>query len=160
MRSAQQISNDTHALKCELAAETLRSSGSLRIQVTGWSMVPTVWPGDTLIIDRTDHGSFSEGDIVLVGRDRRLIAHRLVAKSEAGDSAVLTRGDSMPAPDRLVDQDKVLGKVSFILRNGKRIEPRRTLRISERALATLVQRSEIATRVIAEVHNFRRSTQP
>ena len=43
-----------HALKCELAAESLRLSGRLRLRVTGWSMLPTICPGDTLIIERAD----------------------------------------------------------------------------------------------------------
>ena len=35
-------------LNASLASEVLRSSGSLHLRVTGWSMLPTVWPGDTL----------------------------------------------------------------------------------------------------------------
>ena len=58
-----------HLLKCELAREVLRSSGTLRLRVTGWSMLPTVMPGDTLIVDRAG-GGVSRGDIVLFARDQ------------------------------------------------------------------------------------------
>ena len=39
-------------LKCELAAEVLRSFGTLRFAATGWSMLPSVWPGETLVVER------------------------------------------------------------------------------------------------------------
>jgi len=43
-----------HALKCELAAEVLRSTGTLTLQVTGWSMLPSMFSGDMLTIQRPD----------------------------------------------------------------------------------------------------------
>ena len=44
----------TKTLKCELAAEVLRSFGTLRFAATGWSMLPSVWPGETLVVDRIE----------------------------------------------------------------------------------------------------------
>jgi signal peptidase I len=148
--------SDGHALKCELAAEVLRSSGTLRLKVTGSSMLPTVFPGDTLIVEQADFANARAGDIVLVSRDARLFAHRLVDKIAVADrSAAVTKGDSMADPDPLVDGGKVLGRVSSILRNGETLQPRRKLRLSERAVAALVQRSEMAGRVVVGVHGFR-----
>ena len=159
MRLSPPAFDDAHALKCEMAGEVLRSSGTLRLQVMGWSMLPSVWPGDTLVIERADSNAVSEGDIVLFGRNRRLFAHRVVAKAgQSGDSRVVTRGDAMPAPDSPVSADELLGKVSIILRNGKRIEPSRSLRLSERAVATLVRRSEIAAGVVVGVHGMRQAS--
>ena len=120
-------------------------------------MLPTIFPGDTLVIERTSGESARNGDIVLVSRDDRLLAHRLVRKGAMENRPrVWTRGDSMVAPDPPVDEDKMLGKVSAIMRNGKRIRPRRTLHIIERAVAAMVQRSDIAGRIVVEVHSFRR----
>ena len=143
--------NESHALKCEMAAEVLRSSGTLRLRVMGWSMLPTVWPGDTLIVERVDSAEVTEGDIILFGRDRRLFAHRVVKNHS---SKMLTRGDSMPASDSPVCENEFLGRVSSIVRNGKPIKPRRSLHTSERAIASLVQKSEIAARVVASVHGL------
>jgi signal peptidase I len=158
--SSASASDNTHALKCELAGEVLRSSGKLRLQVTGWSMLPAVRPGDTLLVERASSNAVSEGDIVLYGRDRRLFAHRVVTKSgQPGDRHVVTRGDAMPAPDTPVTEDELLGKVSFILRNGKCIEPGKSLRFSERAVAALVRNSEIAARVIVGVHGMHQAAQ-
>jgi hypothetical protein len=41
----------------------------------------------------------------------------------------------------------LLGRVAYIVRDGKLIEPKKSLGLPQRAIATLVQRSEIAARV-------------
>jgi signal peptidase I len=157
MTSSPPVLDEAHALKCDLAGEVLRSSGTLRLQVMGWSMLPTVWPGDTLVIESANSNTVSEGDIVLFGRDRRLFAHRVVTKRSCGDSRVVTRGDAMPGPDSPLSEDELLGRVSFIVRNGTRIAPSRSLRFSERVMAALVRRSDIAARVVVGVHGMQNS---
>jgi hypothetical protein len=169
MNLSATATGDSHALKCELAGEVLRSSGRLRLQVTGWSMLPAVWPGDTLVIDRIPSEAVFAGDIVLFSRDRRLFAHRVVSrgvvsrgnlsKPQSQDAELLTRGDSMPAPDQPVSGSDLLGRISFILRNGKLIEPSRRPRFSERALAAVLQRSTFAARVVVEVHGLLQTSQ-
>ncbi|HYM79141.1 MAG TPA: S24/S26 family peptidase [Candidatus Dormibacteraeota bacterium] len=142
-----------------MASEVLRSSGSLRLQVTGWSMLPTVWPGDILVIEHLESDAAKDGDIVLFGRDRRLFAHRIISQdSKAGEPGILTRGDAMAAPDAPVAKNELLGKVSYILRNGKCIEPNKTLRFPERAVAALVQRSETAARLVMGVHGLHQAS--
>jgi len=159
MKALAQSPLDAHAVKCELAGEVLRSSGILRLRVTGWSMLPTVWPGDTLVIERVDSDAVCEGDIVLFNRERRLFAHRVVTKSGSdGDTRILTRGDAMPQPDPLVSDRDLLGRVKHIVRNGKCIEPSRNPRLSERAVSALVRRSEIAARVVVGVHGLRQTS--
>jgi hypothetical protein len=61
----------------------------------------------------------------------------------------------MALPDPPVEGKEVLGKVAFIVRNGQSVEPRRKLRIAERALATLVRRSDTAARIVVGVHGLR-----
>jgi hypothetical protein len=145
-----------HTLKCELAADVLRSSGKLRLQVTGWSMLPTIWPGDTLLIERTEAESVSVGDIVLIGRDGRLMAHRLVTKG-IDEAGLVTRGDGMESADPAADQSKLLGKVTLIVRKGRLIRPRKTLSIPEKAVAALVRHSHVAARVVVGVHGMRKT---
>ena len=159
MTSCPSILGDVNALKCELAGEVLRSSGTLRLQVTGWSMLPAVLPGDTLVIEHIHSDAISPGDIVLFGRDRRFFVHRVVAGNQPKSDAVLTRGDALPATDPPVPASDLLGRVSLILRNGKYFQPRRSLRLSERAVAALVRRSDFAARVIVGVHGIRASSQ-
>lgn len=149
MTSLFQGPDDLHALKCELAAEVLRTCGRLRLRVTGWSMLPAVWPGDTLLVERIEPGAVGTGDIVLFTCEGRLFVHRVV--ENLGDSRLLTRGDTMSAPDPVVNRHELLGRVSSIQRNGRRIAPQRKRRISERAIAGLVRNSQIAARVLVGV---------
>lgn len=144
------------ATKCELAGEVLRSCGTLRLQVTGWSMLPAVWPGDTLLVESASMGDVREGDIVLVGRNRRVCAHRVVKKIDR--SRFLTRGDAMPQPDPVVHSQELLGRVSHIVRDGKRTAARRSRRISERAIATVVRHSHTAARVLVGIRVRLRSS--
>jgi signal peptidase I len=156
----QQDFGDVHAVKCELAEEALRGSGSLRLKVTGWSMLPAVLPGDTLLVHSLNSDAVSEGDIVLFGRDRRLFAHRVVAKkSNLRQSEILTRGDAMARPDSPVNENELLGKVAFIVRNGRCIEPSRSRSFPERAVAALVRRSKTAARVVVGIHGMRRASE-
>jgi hypothetical protein len=159
MKSFAPPLSETHALKCELAGEVLRSSGRLRLQVTGWSMLPSVWPGDTLMIEKVNFDEVAEGEIVLIGRERRLIAHRVTSCYRDG---VVTRGDAMAAPDRPAAGEEVLGRVSLIERNGRRFVPCAKLRIWQRLVAALVARSEFAARVVVKIHELcsRRFAEP
>ena len=142
-----------HALECELAGEVLTSSGSLRLRVTGWSMLPAISPGDTLVIEPARSESVGKGDIVLFRRDGRLFAHRVSGKSgSAADFQIVTQGDGMANPDPPVSSSQLLGKVSFVVRDGRSLELAKTPRLSMRAVAALVRRSSWAARVVVGVH--------
>jgi len=150
--------DDANAVKCELAGEVLRSSGTLRLRVMGWSMLPAVWPGDTVVVKHVESSAVSAGDIVLFSRNRRFFVHRVVATEATADAAIIARGDAMSHADPPVAARDLLGKVSCILRIGKCIEPRKTPRFSERAVAALVRNSEIAARVVVGVHGMRQTS--
>jgi signal peptidase I len=164
MISSAPVLGDQNALKCELAGEVLRSSGILRLRVTGWSMLPSILPGDTLIIDRVPGDAVFPGDIVLFGRDRRFFVHRVELhrfRTSSNDPQVLgfiTRGDAMPAPDAPVSDAELMGRVSFIVRNGKRFQPSRSLSFPARAVAAVVRRSILAARVVVGIHEMRRAS--
>jgi signal peptidase len=145
----------SHTLRCELASEVLRSSGTLRLQVNGWSMLPSVLPGDTLTVKSVTSEEICEGDIVLFGRDCRLFVHRVAKKS--GHGSIITRGDAMPHADPPVSEGELLGRVSFVVRNGKLIEPSRHPRLAGRAVAAMARRSKIAARVIVGLHGLRQT---
>jgi len=36
-------------LKCDLAADVIRRFGALRLRVNGFSMLPSIWPGDIAV---------------------------------------------------------------------------------------------------------------
>jgi signal peptidase I len=159
MTSSSQSRARMHAIEHELAEQVLRCAGRLHLPASGRSMMPAIWPGDTLVVEPATSSNLAPGDIVLFSNEYRFVAHRVVEKNDDADKGrVLTRGDAMATADAPIRSGEILGKVSFIVRNGKCIEPSKSLRLSERALATLLRRSEIAAHVIVGVHGLSRAS--
>jgi signal peptidase I len=152
VKQVPQLSGSVGALKCELADEVLRRFGRLRLQVTGWSMLPTIWPGDTLMLERINADAVFKGDIVLCARDRRFIVHRVEKKND--DGTIVTRGDAMLRPDPPVPHRQLLAKVSFVVRDGQFIKPDRILQWPRRAIAALVQRCHFVARVVVGMRDM------
>ena len=140
------------ASRNELAAEAVRSFGVLRLRVTGSSMLPAIRPGDVLLIRRCGVDEPAVGDVVLFERERRLFAHRVVARSGGG---LITQGDGVPQRDRCVGAPELLGKVSEVLRGGRRLSMRRKPSISGRMTAAFVRRSALAARLVTRLHRLR-----
>jgi Peptidase S24-like len=147
-----------HSAKCELAADVLRSWGRVRLGVTGWSMFPSIRPGDTLLIELSHHHEVVGGDIVLFFREHRLFAHRAVGRNQDG-SRILTRGDAMRREDPPVNEAELLGKVTLIWRGGKCTEPPKSPRALERLVADIVGRFELAARLVVVVYRLIQSQQ-
>jgi hypothetical protein len=102
-----------NAERSALVADVLRRSGrlrqSVRLQVHGESMLPTLWPGDVVEIESCSLEDLRPGEIVLARRDDRLVLHRLVAPSTP--NGFLLRGDSVPGPDPLFPSEALLGRL-------------------------------------------------
>ena len=146
-----------HAAKCELAEKTLRLFGSLHLRVTGFSMLPSVWPGDLLLIRRQQMEQIHPGDIVLFAWHGRLIAHRVVFKTDDLEApSLITRGDALPSQDAPISPAQLLGKVSGILRGGEWIQPLRRLGFGARTVAMLVSRSGRAAGILSRLRASRR----
>jgi hypothetical protein len=94
--------------RSSLAAEVLRRSGRLRLQVHGESMLPTIWPRAIVEIATCSAEDVKQGEIVLATRDGRLFLHRFVGREEGG---FLLRGDSMPGTDAVFQGDALIGRL-------------------------------------------------
>jgi hypothetical protein len=92
-----------------LAAEVLRRSGWLRLQVHGESMLPTIWPRAILEIASCGVEDVKTGEIVLAMREGRLFLHRFVGRVEDG---FVLRGDSMPGNDAIFQDEALIGKLA------------------------------------------------
>jgi len=154
-----------HALKCELAAQVLRSFGTLRLEVTGLSMLPSVWPGDILFIERREMEEIADGDIVLFARKSKLVVHRVLSKMAVGENVgVITRGDGLLSPDDPVSPADLLGSVRGILRAGEYVEPRVYWGSWALLLGSLVRRFGWVARILVFVRrlqgHFRRRETP
>jgi len=113
-------SQDWEAEVLALAAQSLRESGRLQLQVRGESMLPTLWPGDVVEISKCRVEDVRPGEIVLALRDGRFFLHRFVARLHP--EGFRLRGDSMPAPDPGFPKEALLGRLAgYAGRGEKRI---------------------------------------
>ena len=144
-----------HARKCELVDEVLRSFGTVRLKVTGCSMLPSVWPGDTLIIERRDVQEVAVGDILLYRRKTGLVAHRVVSAHDSqGRSRIGVRGDAFPGQGELLFRSEILGTVSQIVRGKKSIILPSPLKYPHRLMGILTWHSDSFARLAFYVHSI------
>jgi len=142
--------------KCRLAETILRRFGMLRLKVTGCSMLPSIWPGDILLIHRQDIRQVIPGTIVLFSREGKLIAHRVICKADDSDNpCVVTRGDSLPSPDSPVTASELLGKIASVFHSGEWIEPRVRLGLGARLMVALLSHCSLGTRVLLRLYATR-----
>jgi hypothetical protein len=137
--------------KLDLALEVLRSSGAIRLQALGTSMLPSIWPGDVLEIENKTGNEIVTGDIVLVVRDCRFFIHRLIEKR---NPEWITRGDSLPQSDPPTAEVQVLGKVSTIHRKSRAISPGSRLSPLIRTLAWLLCNCNWFRNITVRIHSF------
>lgn len=147
-----------HSLKCEIAVEALLSFGSIRLRATGHSMLPAIWPGDTLMINHCKISQIVPGNVVLCSRQNRLWAHRVVRIiSDAGSPQLITQGDSLPNPDPPISSSELLGRVPEIIREGQCIRPLAIPAGAARYVANLLRHCSFLSRLLVHLHTKRAS---
>jgi signal peptidase I len=111
------------AIEMELAEEVLRSYGKLRIMARGSSMIPTIFPGDILFVERDPLARLLPGHVALASRGGRFFAHRVVRLTALGGAPrVVTRGDALSADDPAFFSEEILGRVTSVVRGQRQIE--------------------------------------
>ena len=95
--------------------DLLASGHAVQFQARGDSMYPLIRDSDYLHVEPCE--AVRVGDVVLVLAERGLTAHRVLSVG----AVVVTRGDNAPAADDQVGREKVLGKVTAVIREGKRL---------------------------------------
>lgn len=101
-----------------------------------------------MVVERAGGDQIQVGEVVLVGRDGRLCAHRLVSRSDSRSPHWIMQGDAMPASDQPVIESELLGRVSYLIRAGKRIAVPAELSLAARLIAKIVRRSFFAARAL------------
>jgi hypothetical protein len=153
------------AQRSALAADALRRSGHLRLQVYGESMLPALWPGDVVEIASCLLEDVRPGEIVLARRDGRLFLHRLVAPCTP--KGFLLRGDSMPGSDPQFPPEALLGRLVRSADEGRSVSAP-ALRLGfggkalgvkwSRALGMLLCHCVVARRVALKLHRRRKAS--
>ncbi len=105
----------------ELLIETLSRGKKFRFTAKGWSMFPFIKDGDTLTISPLSEMSISIGKVVAFKQTKpeRLIIHRIVRKK--GGLFLLKADNSLVSDDGWINAQDLIGTLSIIERNGKRV---------------------------------------
>jgi Peptidase S24-like len=142
--------------KFALVTKALQSGISVRLRAWGTSMLPSLWPGDVLTIQRADRASVAPGDIVLAVRNQQLFIHRLVKIVDLpGCSRLILRGDAMPENDPPAQASELLGRVCRIERKHRIVTPRRGVSPISRILGTILCYWGAFRNLALRVHSIR-----
>jgi Peptidase S24-like len=142
LQTADRAIPATAAAKAALASEVVREFGKIQCRVSGGSMLPSLWPGDQLTVERHSFAEVLPGDLVQFRHSNLLVAHRVVRHE---GHRLITRGDSVAAEDLPVYEETFVGKVGAVVRKGRAVDPRLTP--LQQLAAWFLRRSELLVRV-------------
>ncbi len=129
--------------------KTLDRGNSIRFRAPGDSMYPTISDGDLITVQPVKPSDVIVGDIILYRHKSGVVAHRVVNIQESQSSVpspqylFTFRGDAAPVLDNPVGAGQILGKVVFIERNSRRVNPysiKAKLHYKARRLASRLKR--------------------
>ncbi|HUV25681.1 MAG TPA: signal peptidase I [Methanomassiliicoccales archaeon] len=88
--------------------------------VIGGSMIPTLNPGDVILVKEVDPEAIEIGDIVTVDDGSKVYTHRVVDKRVSDDAFLFQlKGDANDGPDPIyVDEGMVVGKYQTNIPTG------------------------------------------
>ena len=139
--SATRLAADTGDREAVPVLEALLEGGlAVGLPVTGFSMAPTLVPGDRIVV-APFLGLPAPGQIIVVRAAAGIVAHRLVSVDlRDGRRVYRTQGDAEDGLDAGVLREDLLGRVVEVLRDGRRIEIDDSLWARRRALFRLALR--------------------
>jgi hypothetical protein len=144
-----------------LLSDLLANGHAVKFRAPGDSMYPTICDGDVITVVPIESDAITIGDIILYGHTSGVVAHRvmrIIERSEARSRSALEdsqnrsasetlrfilRGDAAIVFDDPVSADQVLGKVTLVERQGRRIDPyalKATICFHARRLAARLKR--------------------
>lgn len=142
--------------KLELAAEILREFSEVQFVARGTSMLPVIYPGDSLTVKSFGAAAPRCGDIVLCRRADEFRVHRIVSILEEGPAAFyVLRGDALTNDDPPVPASALLGRVTSVARREKAVQLNSVQRMHHRFLRSIVRRSKFAAVLLLLWHAMR-----
>lgn len=103
----------------------LKQGYGVRFRVPGRSMRPTILDGETIRVQPVSPPDIRQGDILLYRLRGGVVVHRVVGIGrEQGDALLFNlRGDATGVSDKPVAAQQILGRVIYVERNGRCIDP-------------------------------------
>jgi signal peptidase I len=100
----------------DVASGLLGEGKTIRIEASGYSMYPSIRPGNIIHIKAiSEPEKVDVGDIIAWQREKDMVVHRLVHRYRHDDDChYITRGDSAISSDKPVSFNDVAGKVVLI----------------------------------------------
>jgi hypothetical protein len=121
-----------------VSAELLARGCRVRFRADGWSMHPTIRPGESITVEPAQPAELQVGDIGLYRTKRGVIAHRVIEIHRTETPVFLTRGDAAKAADAPVNAGQILGRVVAVERHGRVIDVKsRRAKMNQRLRSTL-----------------------
>lgn len=99
----------------EVISDLLARGHAVRFLARGDSMHPIIRSNEYLHVEPIGASEVTEGEVVLTLSDRGLTAHRVIARD---GETIVTRGDNAAAPDGALDASRILGRVTYVERDG------------------------------------------
>jgi hypothetical protein len=105
----------------ELMQKVLAEGAAFKFRAKGWSMIPFIKDGDVITVSPAGKAKPAVGKVVAFRQPQsgNLVVHRVIGWN---DNAFLIQGDNATGePDGLVIPQDILGCVTRVERNGRRI---------------------------------------
>src|SRR5690606_20802597 len=105
-----------------LISRQLNEYGYLDIPSSGYSMYPSIRPGDVCQFSPVAREQLLLGDVLLyINEEGKLIGHRLIRLTDSDAGLILEcKGDTNNDPDMVMTYDRVLGKLVRIRRANRK----------------------------------------
>jgi signal peptidase I len=112
-------------------------------------MVPSLWPGDLVLVRTCSFSEVSRGAVIVFRQNERLIVHRVM---DLKNGRLIARGDARARVDDPVGSENLIGVVEAAFRDGNPI--RLCQSRTQRLTAFVLRRSEICTRLFLRCAPF------
>ena len=114
------------SLAAEAVAALLEEGKNITVTAGGYSMWPTIRPGDIVVIGPWSSGAAAAGQIVALRRDGGFVLHRITGVIMADSrNLIRTRGDAAARADEAAGPETVAGMVISLTRRGRQLLPPR-----------------------------------
>lgn len=104
----------------ELLRSVVQRFGTARMRACGTSMLPSIEPGDILIVEKASLSSLTPNHVIVFQWRDRVLAHRVITVDAGpGTPAMTTRGDNHTHVDPPVTDDELIGRVVEVVRDDR-----------------------------------------